>query len=426
MQVPAQNRPQTLTEHLDEVRELHETCKGNLIRVHEELAAQEIVVSYSNLTRFCRINGIGVKAKLRTGQYHFEPGEEMQHDTSPHRVLIGDTVRLVQCASLVLCYSRGIYAQVYPSFTRFWCKVFLQDAAQYFNGTAQRCMIDNTHVVVLHGTGSNAVFVPEMNLFARRIGTSFAAHEKGDANRSAHVERSFDFLEKNFYPGRVFQDFDDLNRQLVDWCNKVNNSFKRSIQAVPTHLLAVERGALSRLPAHLPPIYQIHERCVDVECFVTLHTNRYSVPEKYLGRCLQIHESKTNLRIFEGHELVCEHQRQTEGRRFCSILPGHHSLKPRTSSKLPSCPQELELLKQGPPISEMVKRLRACNRVQPTRAIRRLHQIWIDYPGEPVSSALKDALQFGLFNMSSLEEMVLDRINGDFFRIQTQEAKDET
>jgi hypothetical protein len=150
------------------------------------------------------------------------------------------------------------------------------------------------------------------------------------------------------------------------------------------------------------------------------------VPEKYLGRCLQIHESKTNLRIFEGHELVCEHQRQTEGRRFCSILPGHHSIKPKNSSKLPSCPQELELLKQGPPISEMVKHLRACNRVQPARAIRRLHQIWIDYPDEPVSSALNDALQFGLFNMSSLEQMVLDRINGDFFRIQTQEAKDET
>ena len=43
-------------------------------------------------------------------------------------------------------------------------------------------MIDNTHVVVLHGTGKEMVPVPEMAAFAERYGFAFAAHEKGDAN----------------------------------------------------------------------------------------------------------------------------------------------------------------------------------------------------------------------------------------------------
>jgi hypothetical protein len=39
---------------------------------------------------------------------------------------------------------------------------------RYFGGACRRCMIDNTHVVVLHGTGKDMVPVPEMAAFAER------------------------------------------------------------------------------------------------------------------------------------------------------------------------------------------------------------------------------------------------------------------
>ena len=68
-------------------------------------------------------------------------------------------------------------------------KVFLVEALRYFNGSTERVMIDNTHVVVLRGTGRAMVPVPEMAAFAERFGFRFVAHELGDANRSARVER---------------------------------------------------------------------------------------------------------------------------------------------------------------------------------------------------------------------------------------------
>jgi transposase len=104
-----QARDDSLTDHLARVRELHHSCKGNLVRVAEELAAGGVEVGYSTLTAFCRRHGIGVEPKQPAGRYEFAPGQEMQHDTSPHVVTIGDTARKVQCASLVLCYSRRIY-----------------------------------------------------------------------------------------------------------------------------------------------------------------------------------------------------------------------------------------------------------------------------------------------------------------------------
>jgi len=165
------------------------SCKGNLVRVHEELQAQGAVLSYPALTAFCRRHGIGQTPILPAGQYHFEPGVEMQHDTSPHEVEVGGRKYKAQTASAVLCYSRMLFFQIGPTFQRFDCKVFLTDALRYMGGTCARVMIDNTHVVVLRGTGREMIPVPEMEAFAERFGFRLVAHERGDANRSARVER---------------------------------------------------------------------------------------------------------------------------------------------------------------------------------------------------------------------------------------------
>jgi hypothetical protein len=161
------------------------------VRVHEELEASGAEMSYPALTAFCRRHGIGQTPPVPAGKYGFEPGEETQHDTSPHEVELAGKKRKVQTASAVLCYSRMLFFQCYPTFQRFDCKVFLTEALRYFSGATERVMIDNTHVVVLRGTGRDMVPVPEMAGFAERFGFHFVAHEVGHANRSARVERPF-------------------------------------------------------------------------------------------------------------------------------------------------------------------------------------------------------------------------------------------
>jgi transposase len=118
------------------------------VRVHEELLAAGADMSYAALTAFCRRHGIGQEPVLAAGRYQFEPGEELQHDTSPHELELGGKKRKVQTASAVLCYSRMLFFQCYPTFQRFDCKVFLTDALRYMGGATTRVVIDNTHVVV--------------------------------------------------------------------------------------------------------------------------------------------------------------------------------------------------------------------------------------------------------------------------------------
>ena len=101
--MPALLRPEKAEPYRQQILELLSTCKGNLVRVQEELAASGVNLSYSALTAFCRRHGIGQPPAVAVGRYDFLPGEELQHDTSPHEVELAGKRRKVQTASAVLC-----------------------------------------------------------------------------------------------------------------------------------------------------------------------------------------------------------------------------------------------------------------------------------------------------------------------------------
>jgi hypothetical protein len=146
-------------------------------------------------------------------------------------------------------------------------------------------------VVVLKGMGVEMISVPEMESFAERYDFVFRAHEVGDANRSGRVERPFRYIENNFFVGRIFSDWADLNAQARAWCDKVNRKYKRHLRAVPRGS-SPWRSPASSLCPWVPEVYRLHQRIVDVEGYVSLHTNRYSVPADWLGRNVEVRETR--------------------------------------------------------------------------------------------------------------------------------------
>jgi hypothetical protein len=415
--VPPLERTEQLATEIDRIRELYVSCQGNLVRVHQELSASGLKTAYTTLTAFCRRHQIGTVPKQVVGRYEFAPGQEMQHDTSPHRPLIAAAPRLVQCASLVLCYSRMLFAQTYPKFNRFWCKVFLVEALRYLQGAAKRCMLDNSSIVIAHGTGPDAVPAPEMAALAEDFGFQFVAHALGDANRSARVERNFDYIEGNFYAGRSFSDVTDCNQQMRVWCDTVNQSYRRSLHAAPRDLFAVEKPTLRPLPLHIREPSEVVHRTVDALGFVTLHTNSYSAPLSLLDHDLDVIATHDRIRLFDGHRLVCEHVRQEDGARQRKVLPEHQQERQqqRPLREAP-CRHETELLALGPEFVELTRHLKSRHPGRAVRALRRLHQLYLDYPTESLCTAIRRALDHGLYDLGRIESMVLGSLSGSFFR----------
>ena len=395
------------------------------MRVHEELLAGGAHLSYAALTAFCRRHSIGYQPPVAAGQYSFAPGEEMQHDTSPHELELAGRKRKVQTASAVLCYSRMLFFQCYPTFQRFDCKVFLTDALRYMGGAAKRVMIDNTHVVVLRGSGRDMVPVPEMAAFGERFGFQFVAHAIGNANRSARVERPFHFIENNFLAGRTFASWEDLNQRAREWCDKVNSTYKKHIRAVPRELFAVERLHLKSLPGWIPEVYRLHPRLVDIEGYVALHTNRYSVPVDWIGRRVEVRETKDKIEIQLDARRMVTHRRIAEAEHQRITLTEHRPPRGQRAPRPDPHPEENAILTAAPELAEYVSALKQRGRKVITLALRQLLRLVREYPREPLLGAVREAAQYGLYDLDRLERMILRRVTREYFLLDEEPGEDD-
>ncbi len=410
---------------LEPISEAFVRCEGNVVRVQEVLAADYgITIPYSTLTRWVREANLRAP-KQRAGRYHFGMGEEMQFDTSPHQLKLNDHPVKAQCASLVLAYSRRIFIRYFPCFTRFEAKAFLREALCFMDGSAHRCMVDNSNVVVASGSGPDALMAAEMETFGQIFGFEFIAHAVGDANRSARVERLFYFAEKNFLPGRRFSSWDDLNVQARDWCEQIaNRKPKRSLGMSPEAAYVLEKPYLLPLPPYLPPVYQACTRIVDVEGYVYLDTNRYSVPERLIGKTVEVYKYPQQVKVLFRHREVAEHLRLVGKRHAQSTLKEHRRPKRRQAYQGPS-DEERQLRGQSQLLDRYVTGLK---KRSPGRGVSRLRRLLLmrrTYPQQAFFAAVETALHYGLYDLHRLEHLILERVAGDFFQINPDEEEPE-
>jgi hypothetical protein len=180
----------------------------------------------------------------------------------------------VVASLLYLRYSKRRYLRFYPAFDRFQMKCFFHEALTYWGHAARQCIIDNTNLARLRGSGHHAIIVPEMEKFGQQFGFEFRCHEIDHPNRKAGEERSFWTVETNFLPGRRFQNFADLNGQALAWATvRMENRPQDKAGLIPAQAFEHEAGFLVRLPPHLPPPYRLHDRGIDQYGYIAFDGN---------------------------------------------------------------------------------------------------------------------------------------------------------
>lgn len=407
MEPAAAERASQLDTHQGEIRSLYAECKGNVARVQEKLQEIGCEVSYSTLTWFCRENGIGVEEKIPARRIITAPGEEMQHDTSPYTIVIGGKKVKRHAASLVLGYSRMIYVQFYSTFDRFHCKSFLSQAFQYFAGTCGRCMIDNSSVVIVCGTGPGAQVAPEMESFEERFGFRFEAHALGHADRSGKVERPFWYIERNFLVGRTFKDDADLNTQALQWVEKANRRMLREFKASPLELFVAEKPLLVALPLHIPEVYRLHRRRVDSYSCVSVRSFKYPVPAAYLGREVLIRETFTKIIVLDGHKEIAVHNKKQEGDPQAPLTP--KELAPHRQKQSPLA-EEGKLAALGEEMESYLESLKKERGPRYIWSVRKLFQLMCQYKSDDLTQAVQKAAQHRLFDVRRVETILLQNL----------------
>jgi hypothetical protein len=391
-----------------------------VVRIAEILQhSHDQPIAYSSLTRLVRQLELKNSPK-RAGTYDFGPGVDSQHDTSPHRVSVGGKVHVAQCAGFALTHCRRLFIQYYPRFTRFEAKVFLDAAFAFMDGTTPVVTIDNTSVIVADGSGPDAIIAPEMEAFGAIFSLRFVPHAIGHCDRKAVIERDFSYVENNFLSGRTFIDWQDLNSQAKQWCIQVANAkIKRSLSMSPEQAYIMEKPYLQPLPVYRPPVYQCLYRIVDLYGYVSVDTNRYSVPESLVQKNVEVHKHWDHIQIRHEAKLVAEHARVMDGREIKVRAPGHHRPQSRSVRRGPS-PQFVALSGHNQTLDAYVNGLKNSGRGQGRRKLQRLLELKRSYPETAFLKAIDQALAYGMYDVNRLESMILEHLVGDFFNIEDE------
>lgn len=407
------------------VSKLYADCQGYVERVHDKLKEENgIEIGYSTLTRLVREMGLGGPVQRRDTLVPDEPGAEMQHDTSPYKLQIGGQRMGVVGSSVYLRYCKMRYLKFYPSFNRYRMKCFFHEALMHFGYSAPACIIDNTNLAVLRGSGKNAVMNPEMISFARAYGFEWRAHEINHSDRKGGVERGFWFVETNFFPGRTFSTLEDLNAQAFEWATKriVLKPHAKS-KLIPAQLFEFEKGYLQSLPPYLSPPVEEVWRDTDQYGYAAYDGNYYLVPGE--GRVqVRVLRFPEKIRIMKNREVLAEYDLPPWGTKNERIPPpkGASEHRPR-NCKAPTGAEERRLKAIAPEVEaylEVIKKLPE-SQAKKYQLIRQIFRLSKKLQTDLFLKTIQRAMHYGVSDIETIERIAMYQLQDSAFSVDSFE-----
>jgi hypothetical protein len=408
--MPESRRKDKIELDPDLVTKLYKDCDGWVQRMHEILTEDKAIqIGYSTLTSKIRELELRTAKNQRSGQVPDRAGEEMQQDTSPYRVKLGDKSVLVQASLLYYRYSKVRYLKFYRSFNRFKMKCFFHEALTFWNYAAGICIIDNTNLARLHGTGKNAVIVGEMEQFAKQYGFAFVCHEIRHSNRKAGNERGFFTIVTNFFAGRKFENMENLNRQAFLWAtDRSANRPTGKTRLIPAAAFEYEKPYLNKLPVYVEPPYLVHQRRTDQYGYASFDGNFYWIPgtKRYDVKVLQYSD---HLRIYHRRKLLGEYEMPSEGVKNEKIYPEGQS-KPKHQPKYrkkPTAHEERTLRTTSEEVNAYLNFAIKKGGRQKHRFIRKLYGLHSKLAPSLFIKTVKRALKYRITDTETIERIAM-------------------
>lgn len=248
-------------------------------------------------------------------RYETKPGQQAQVDWKIcEYVDQNGVVRKIPVFAMVLGYSRTTYME----FTKR-CDIHsflrcLMNALEYFGGVPKTMLTDQMKTVILGmGDDRKPRWHPLFEDFAAAIGMIPKVCRVRRPQTKGKVERSVQFIEQNFMPGRQFMDLGDLNRQARQWCDEQNLRIHGTTGERPIDRLANE--ALAPLPApERWAKYRFEPRKVSRDGFVSYDGVRYGVPWRYSCREVQVREVNGRVEMYYEKQLIVQHEKKYRSR----------------------------------------------------------------------------------------------------------------
>jgi len=426
-EMPLTTRKDKIEVEPELLRKLYIECEGWMKRVYEKLKEKGIEIGYSTLTNLIRELDIKPSKNNRCDEKPDIPGEEMQHDTSQFIIKIGDKKKKLQASIIYLRYSKIRYLKFYPSFKRFKMKCFFYEALMFIGYCAKVCIIDNTNLARLRGTGQKAIIVSEMEQFAKQFGFEFVCHAVNHPNRKAGNEKSFHFVTSNFLPGRKFESLEDLNEQALYWSTiKIANEVIGKTRIIPVKAFEFEKTYLTKLPNYISPSYDPHSRYIDQYGYISFDGNFYWVPGKK-RHSVKVLEYSNTIKIIHEREILAEYILPPYGIKRKQFYLENHP-KPKNKPKHSKKPTEIEEKKLRDVSNDVSNYLDFVFNLKGIHKHKFIRSIFCLYNRTSLNvfiKTIKRCLKYEITDIKTIERIAVLQMSEGYYKTPTFEVDEE-
>jgi transposase len=300
-------------------------------RVFETLREQGFTGGYTAVKKYLRKHRPPPRPEPSLATPEYGPGEMSESDWSPYDVLFTDGHReKVQAFSYVLVYSRRKYVDLYRHADLHSLMDGHVQAFTRFDGCAHLCTYDSQKNVVLRWEGQQPIYNPRFLAYAAHYEYRPRA-VRGDPNAKPRVERGFWEVERSFFNGRSFIDFEDLRAQLARWLDDIADQRRRNGET-PLDRFARERPHLVPLPRHPYDTARVVYRICTIDGFVAWEGNAYAVPYDHVTDILPVRITQRELFVYAADlSCVARHELAPRGKGLRLDPAGLHPRPGRQS-----------------------------------------------------------------------------------------------
>ena len=249
----------------------------------------------------------GVQATYR---FETKPGVQSQVDWSEFgKIEIDSKTIKLYCFNMILGYSRMRYIEFTLSidvYTLIQCHL---NAFRYFGGYTEKILYDNMKQVVIKRAmiSTESEWNSKFEDFSKHYG--FLPHlcRPYRPQTKGKIENNVGYVRRDFFIGRDFSSFSDINSQALKWLERVNSEVHGTTHEIPLDRLNLEGlKPLNGVTEYL--IIREEKRTISKDCFISYLGNFYSVPYRFAGREATLQIIGGKFKVIVGGKEVCEHE----------------------------------------------------------------------------------------------------------------------
>lgn len=255
-------------------------------------------------------------------RFETEPGKQAQVDFGEFKVRMPDgSEKTYYLFSMVLGYSRGIYAELLQKCDMESFLSAHQRALLHFGGTPAEVLYDRMRNVFIRKLSGKAQFTQGLMTLADHFGFKPEVCPAYSPWIKGKVERPMDFIREGFWRGYDFTNLASANKDLQSFLTEKAQRIHGTTREKVSDRLARESLFLLPLPQDICDLSLRLYRKVQKDCTISVDGSRYEVPHKLVGKKVLVRMKDAILRIFDGDTLAAT-LRQSERKGELVKLPG--------------------------------------------------------------------------------------------------------